>query len=430
MFLCSPPPCAFLGCHTRQADNLRQFLNDAAEFSPVLIHLRRIGGFKQLSSVEQAHGDAGSAIHSPLLETLRETLTGLQLRQRHSAALSRVTLSSSSAASPRSLSTLSGVSSLDPRSPCVSSVSSHSALASVHPMVLLVASCESADQLGSGGTGLRSCFGHQVSIGVPDTKQRKELLGFYLDKVPLLPPADSLSAAELLSEAKGEQIGNASDRLTTQVANTLALRTAGLSPGDLCGVVADAGLISLGRFQRGADVTAAVAVSATAAGTSSSSPHSSSPLLSSDSDVTIAASSAEVQLPSSSVASVGNELACSSSLLASSVPSLAASEEELYAEFYDHPDHDDSSGGRGVATSASGRHAASRACHSVAIASEDFEKALHFLQQRMASAVGTIAKIPNVTWKDIGGLEHVKRQILDTIELPLRYPQFFAAGKS
>lgn len=35
-----------------------------------------------------------------------------------------------------------------------------------------------------------------------------------------------------------------------------------------------------------------------------------------------------------------------------------------------------------------------------------------------------------VSWSDVGGLEHVKREILDTIELPLRHPELFATGPS
>ena len=31
-------------------------------------------------------------------------------------------------------------------------------------------------------------------------------------------------------------------------------------------------------------------------------------------------------------------------------------------------------------------------------------------------------------WDDVGGLENVKRAILDTVELPLKHPSLFAAG--
>ena len=37
-------------------------------------------------------------------------------------------------------------------------------------------------------------------------------------------------------------------------------------------------------------------------------------------------------------------------------------------------------------------------------------------------------QVPDVKWDDVGGLENVKRAILDTIELPLKHPSLFAAG--
>lgn len=37
-------------------------------------------------------------------------------------------------------------------------------------------------------------------------------------------------------------------------------------------------------------------------------------------------------------------------------------------------------------------------------------------------------KIPNVTWEDIGGMELVKGDIMDTIDMPLKHPELFASG--
>ena len=37
-------------------------------------------------------------------------------------------------------------------------------------------------------------------------------------------------------------------------------------------------------------------------------------------------------------------------------------------------------------------------------------------------------QVPDVRWDDVGGLENVKRAILDTVELPLKHPSLFAAG--
>ena len=39
-----------------------------------------------------------------------------------------------------------------------------------------------------------------------------------------------------------------------------------------------------------------------------------------------------------------------------------------------------------------------------------------------------LRQVPDVRWDDVGGLENVKRAILDTVELPLKHPSLFAAG--
>jgi ATPase family associated with various cellular activities (AAA) len=39
-----------------------------------------------------------------------------------------------------------------------------------------------------------------------------------------------------------------------------------------------------------------------------------------------------------------------------------------------------------------------------------------------------VGKIPSVRWDDVGGLRHVRREITNTMELPLQYPHLFAAG--
>lgn len=48
------------------------------------------------------------------------------------------------------------------------------------------------------------------------------------------------------------------------------------------------------------------------------------------------------------------------------------------------------------------------------------EGTLESVRQRTALDLGA-PKIPAVAWKDVGGLEHVKKAILETIELPLKY---------
>ncbi|CAK9204806.1 unnamed protein product [Sphagnum troendelagicum] len=58
---------------------------------------------------------------------------------------------------------------------------------------------------------------------------------------------------------------------------------------------------------------------------------------------------------------------------------------------------------------------------------EDLEKALECMKVRTASSIGT-PKVPNVKWEDVGGLEDVKKAILDTVQLPLVHRELFASG--
>lgn len=57
----------------------------------------------------------------------------------------------------------------------------------------------------------------------------------------------------------------------------------------------------------------------------------------------------------------------------------------------------------------------------------DFETALNEARNSYSESIGA-PKIPNVTWDDVGGLASVKKDILDTIQLPLDYPELFADG--
>ncbi|XP_063300276.1 peroxisome biogenesis factor 6 [Pelobates fuscus] len=61
------------------------------------------------------------------------------------------------------------------------------------------------------------------------------------------------------------------------------------------------------------------------------------------------------------------------------------------------------------------------------IISQDFEEALAWLQESHSQAVGA-PKVPCVHWKDVGGLHNVKRQLLDTVQLPLEHPELLSLG--
>ncbi|KAM9272899.1 peroxisome biogenesis factor 6 [Cariama cristata] len=58
---------------------------------------------------------------------------------------------------------------------------------------------------------------------------------------------------------------------------------------------------------------------------------------------------------------------------------------------------------------------------------EDFAVALDQLHDAHSQAVGA-PKIPSVSWQDVGGLQEVKKEILDTIQLPLEHPELLSLG--
>ncbi|XP_022876583.1 peroxisome biogenesis protein 6 isoform X2 [Olea europaea var. sylvestris] len=58
---------------------------------------------------------------------------------------------------------------------------------------------------------------------------------------------------------------------------------------------------------------------------------------------------------------------------------------------------------------------------------EDLIRALERSKKQNASALGT-PKVPNVKWEDVGGLEDVKKSILDTVQLPLLHKDLFSSG--
>lgn len=57
----------------------------------------------------------------------------------------------------------------------------------------------------------------------------------------------------------------------------------------------------------------------------------------------------------------------------------------------------------------------------------DFDEAIADARQKYSDSIGA-PRIPNVGWEDVGGMEGVKKDILDTIETPLKYPHWFADG--
>ncbi|XP_076879465.1 peroxisomal ATPase PEX6 [Brachyhypopomus gauderio] len=63
----------------------------------------------------------------------------------------------------------------------------------------------------------------------------------------------------------------------------------------------------------------------------------------------------------------------------------------------------------------------------VTITASDFTTALDTLQKAHSKAIGA-PEIPSVRWQDVGGLQQVKKEILDTIQLPLEHPELLSVG--
>ncbi|KAF4578683.1 peroxisomal assembly protein [Pleurotus pulmonarius] len=63
----------------------------------------------------------------------------------------------------------------------------------------------------------------------------------------------------------------------------------------------------------------------------------------------------------------------------------------------------------------------------IPLTASDFDVALNKARASYSDAIGA-PRIPTVTWDDVGGLAHVKSDILDTIQLPLEHPELFADG--
>ncbi|SCU82697.1 LAMI_0C00518g1_1 [Lachancea mirantina] len=58
---------------------------------------------------------------------------------------------------------------------------------------------------------------------------------------------------------------------------------------------------------------------------------------------------------------------------------------------------------------------------------EDLLGAIEISRDEFSDAIGA-PKIPSVQWADIGGMDIVKGEIMDTIELPLKHPELFSSG--
>ncbi|KAL0039627.1 hypothetical protein WJX77_003781 [Trebouxia sp. C0004] len=84
-------------------------------------------------------------------------------------------------------------------------------------------------------------------------------------------------------------------------------------------------------------------------------------------------------------------------------------------------------GGEGDSDEQAGLGGQGDSKESVQVSGADVQASLDRVRLRTATVIGA-PKVPDVRWDDVGGLENVKRAILDTVELPLKHPSLFAAG--
>lgn len=63
----------------------------------------------------------------------------------------------------------------------------------------------------------------------------------------------------------------------------------------------------------------------------------------------------------------------------------------------------------------------------IKITMDQLKIAINLARDEFSVSIGA-PKIPNVTWGDIGGVDVVKGEIMDTIDMPLKHPELFSSG--
>lgn len=278
--------------------------------------------------------------------------------------------------------------------------------------VLLVASSVAAADL---GTALRGVFSHELALPPPDAAERRALLAHRLcassnvvatikqreqQRQHQSKHADTDSGCHRKQTRDAENGSGLSDSgdIIEQMAATLASRTAGAQIGDLENAVADVLRVAVQRS-----------------------------LLTDHSQHEERRNASKHDQADASTDALRLEHASASSALA---VGDEEDEEDMYSAAEDLPPAPASSSGLNAAIGTSTlvictgdtgiTTAPSSSPSPPAFVAADADSALTALQQRASSTAGTIARIPNVTWADVGGLGNAKAEILDTIELPLR----------
>ncbi|TMS23327.1 Peroxisome assembly factor 2 [Larimichthys crocea] len=80
---------------------------------------------------------------------------------------------------------------------------------------------------------------------------------------------------------------------------------------------------------------------------------------------------------------------------------------------------------RRLILSCAGQQEAELCSSGATITNQDFTSALQALQEAQSTSIGA-PQIPDVRWEDVGGLQQVKKEVLDTVQLPLQRPELLS----
>ena len=58
---------------------------------------------------------------------------------------------------------------------------------------------------------------------------------------------------------------------------------------------------------------------------------------------------------------------------------------------------------------------------------DDLDRGLKTVDGILKKAASTV-EVPKVIWEDIGGLEEIKKELINSVRLPLEYPHLFSSG--
>eukprot|EP00899_Mesostigma_viride_P024542 jgi/Mesvir1/5272/Mv15383-RA.2 len=311
------------------------------------------------------------------------------------------------------------------------------------PLVLLVACAETTGDL---PTSLRRCFTHELSLKPPSLLERKRMLRVFLASVAAtgprpIPPQEEAAQSTSLEQteaakhkkkgADGQAPGGTSwdsSPLSNVTAagtpSTASLARSGL--GSVTGSALSNSGLTNGRIDAGAGLANGGGASRFANGVTDASHVNGASHQGAGCHKD--PSSGPLALPASAVAVPEVKAWGEAELATVAKQTVGLLPAELRAVVADAGCRavmrflSSKNGTPGAQLSRSNDHS-----HRPQLMLADVEAALHQLKSRKASALGA-PKVPNVKWEDVGGLQDVKRAILDTVQLPLQHRELFASG--